>query len=452
MSGNNGVAPGAGEASAPMTFDRMVNGEASVEETVDEKDSSQADDAEDVSEESEPDGSGEVATEEGDGGSNEGSDDAEADPSEEEAESEDKEEGEEDKLAAKDLEEVTKAAKGKTVTAKLGDKEYKIPADLKFSVTKNGKTIEFSPSEIGNNLLTSQEIDQQFTKLDREKKTFERDKRDVTKLQIEYSELEDSVGLIKEAAHRGNMFEVAQATLNVFSKGDADVSKQLFEQLVDLAEKVSAMSEDQLKASVNTAQLNFSNTKLKKEKEAAERKLSLESQRTWLHRQLSSKGIDLEEYRERYQALKELDKVRVEKGQKARLNENMTFEEIANETVAWTMATRVFNKVVGAISKVDPSQKNNSDLIEAVAQLTEPSSSEKDIIDIVREVLGPSQQKKIVSKAKDSSKEVSSKNGIPAKGPVKKEATPQKAPKAKETKKDEGDGPVTFSTLINRYS
>lgn len=438
----NGGAPEAssGEATGPMTFEKMVSGDT---EVVEEKGSKVVEETEEVDGDSE----------DTDGG---GSEDSEGDSSEGDEEDtssteEKKEDPEEPSKETEELEKLSTDAKDGVKVLHKG-KAFKIPADAKITITKGDKQISFSLKEVGNNVLTKREIDQEFSRLDRDKKTFERERREITKVQIENAELEDKLSLIQEAASSGNVFDIAQATLGLFSNGDVAVSQKLFDQLVDLTEKVSGMTEEQLKAAINHSQLAFKNTKLERENKKATERLQGEENRRWLQSEISRHGIGWDEYVERYQALKELNRIRIQQGQPPRLRDDMTYQDVALETINWTLATRHYVKVVDAIKKVNPKESENNDLINVVSQLTDLSFSEKDIADIVRGVLGAPRK---ASSPKNSSMGVSSSNGkAPTKAPVKKEATPEKAPKGKEAKKDddEDEGPLTFDKIKKRYS
>lgn len=442
------TANGAGEPT-PMTFEKMINGDVT-----DASEDKKAGVDEGESEDTEGDSDSEKEESDSNGDSNsEGDSDSEIEEATEGTDDSDEGDSEETDGKktedSKDLEKVAKETTGKALVLKHAGKEFNIPEDAKFTFHKGDKQVSLSLKEIGNNILTRNEIAQEFTKLDRDKKTFDRDKREVTKLKIQHEEMEDGISLIKEAAQSKNIFDIAQATLSLFSRGDTKVADELLAGVVDLAGRVHEMNEDQLKSAVLSSQLTFQNTKLKKDQERATVKTKQQEQKNWLFKEIESKGIPWDEYVERYHALKELDKRKVSQGQAPNITDEMTYEQVAQQGIKFALATRVYNKVVSAISKVNPKEKNNNDLIDAVALLTEPNYPEKDIIDIVRGVLGIPQK---VSKPKDSSQGASL-NGN-SKEPVKKIATLKKAPAGKETKKDENkdEGPVTFDKLKSKYS
>lgn len=441
------------EESGPMTFDKMISDKAPTPEKGGEGDEeaedSTDDDAADDSDTESDDSSSDDSNEEEEGEKESAKDDSKEDDGEG-----DEDEAKEEKLEGEeDLEGASKAAKGKTVALRLGKREFQIPHDAKFSFEKDGKTIEFSLKEAGNNLLTNREIDQKFSKLNTERRSLEREQREVTKIRIDHEELEDSIGILREAAQTRDIFSIAQATLSLFSRGNVDVAKTLFDQLISTTHNVAEMTEDQLKSFIANSQVGFENTKLKREKEKASRELQRRDQKEWLFNKIKQHGIDWDEYRERYAALKEVDKKRVERGQPTRLTDNLTYEQVAEETIKFTLATRIYTKVYKQIEKIAPSRVDDSNLINAVCELTDPSFSEKDIADIVREVTKDTAKPK-VSKPKDSSKGVSKNPAKPEKAPEKKEANPKPAPKGKETRKDaeEEEGPVTFDKIVEKYS
>lgn len=445
----------AAEESGPMTFDKMISDKAPAPEKGEEADESEAEEESEVPSESDTEEDADSDSDSEGGEADE--DELEADDPKEpkKAKSEEEDDESEDEGDAS-LEEVSKAAKGKTIALKLGKKEYQVPHDAKFTFEKDGKTIEFSLKEAGNNLLTSREIDQRFSKLNTEKKALEREQREVTKIRIDHEELEDSIGILREAAQTRDIYSIAQATLSLFSRGNLDVADTLFKQLIATTENVSAMDENQLKTFIQNSQIGFENTKLKREAEKLRRESERRTQKEWLVNKLKSHGIDFDEYRERYAALKELNKDRVAKGIEPTLHDKLTYEQVAEETIRYTLATRVFTKVAGVVSKIAPKgpidDPDNLKIISAVCELTDLSFSEKDIEDIVRGALGVNAKPK-VSKPKDSSREVSKAPAKPEKAPVKKEASPKPAPKGKETRKDaeEEDGPLTFDKIIERH-
>lgn len=434
----------------PMTFDRMLleKGDEPEKESkkVDPKSEPDADGDEEGDEPS--DGETEESSEDGDDSSSEeeGESDSDADEGgDEKPEAEDAEEP-----GAEDLEAASKEAKGKTLALKLGGKDYQIPDSAKFSFEKDGKQISFSLKEAGNNLLTQREIDQQFSKLDREKKTHERRERDVTRLAMAHEDLQDKIELIKEAAAKGNMFDIAQAVLNFFAEGDQEVSTKLLTQVQGLMGTVGEMDENQLKTAIQNSQLSFNNVRLERQNKKTEAKLERSRQFEWLQKEIKSRGIEWEEYQERWTAFKALEKTRVERGLAPRLNDRMGYEDVAREVISFTLATRVYNKVTSAIRKVAPDRESDNQVVEAIAMLTEPSTSEKDLLEIVRGVLDVPDKKK-VSKPVDSSKDVPKKAAAPKTEPAKKGATPEKAPTGKEPKKTEGGAPVTYRDLIAKY-
>jgi len=445
-------------ADGPMTFGKMMaeKGEEIVQDDTkadggdndeEEADSGDADSDEESSESADEE-AGESADESGSGDDSSADDDegAEGKGKKDKA---DGEKGADDK----DLEEVAKkAVDGKTLSLKHGDKEYKIPKDAKFTFEKDGKKVDFTLDQVGNQLITRREIDQQFTKLDADKKDIARRERTIQQTRLEHDDIQDKLSLIQEAATTGDLFDIVQAALNMFSDGDTDVTNKLFEQLLKTTNSVSAMTEDELKSTLTNSQLAFKNRTLVKDKAKADAQLERQAQKEWLSSELKSKGIPWEEYTESWTALKAIEANRQKNGQSPRFHDKMTYEEVAGEVVKYTLASRFFNRVANVVGKLDSTKVGDNKLIASVCELTDPSYSEKDIQDIVRGVLGISLKKK-VSKATDSSKEVSTAPAKP-KGPEAKEAPPKKAPVATETKKndDEDEGPLTFGKLIKRYS
>ena len=442
----NGTAPeaSASEETGPMTFEKMVGGANEKVSQIEEPgDDTEADDSDDA-----PDSDGEDSSD--DTSSEESSDEGgEEEDTEEPSESEEDSEGADKPEEEPELEKAAKLAKGKTVSLKQGDKEFQISETAKFTFEKDGETITMTLKEAQNNLLTKQKIDREFSALDREKKTVERDKREVLKKQIEYAETEDSLSLLKDAAHSGDIFAISQAALGLFSKGDSDVAQKLFDQLITLTTEVSTMTEDQLKAPVTNSQLKFKNTLLERENKRNTTQVERGKQQAWVHNLAKENNIPWDEYVERYGALKEVDKRRVEQGLRPYLHDKITYEEAAKEVVKYAKATREWNRVTNLVKKVDPKAISDTKLIEQVCHLTDSTFSEKDMLDIIRGALGKSAPVKKVSKPNDSIKEVAKK--VESKTPTKKAAPPKKVPEGKETKKDEEDeGPVTFSKIIAR--
>lgn len=353
----------------------------------------------------------------------------------------------------KDLEAATReAGTGKVISLSLGDKQFKVPATAKFSFEKGGKKIDFTLDQAANNLLTKKEMDQEFSRLDLQKKETERRERSIQKKEIEFAEIEDRTALIKEAATKGDLFDIAQAVLNLFSDGDKDVTDTLLSHVSDLAKTVSGLSQEELASQVKTSQLSFKNKILTRDKEKSDSEAKRAQSLTQIQSLVSEHGIPWDEYTKNYAALKNADKKRIEMGRPPRLSPSMTLEQAAREVLVYTNEVRLADKVVGVIQKVNPSKLEDKEFCEAVYSLTDPKFSEKDIEDIVRELLGAPRKKK-VSNAETSSKEVAA-SSAKSKDPKEKAATPKRAPEGKETKKDddEEEGPTTFAKLKKRYS
>lgn len=455
------VAQGGGEGTTseegPLTFEKMiagkgeeiVQGERETNDSADDEKEQEAESGDADSNEESGKASGDESEESSGDGDSDSADDDKGDEGKGKEVKADGKEGSD----KEDLEKLEKEApEGKFVALSHGEKEYKIPEAAKFTFEKDGKKVTFSLSQVGNQLVTRQELDQQLSRLDVEKKAVERRERTIQQTSLKHAEIEDKLNLIREAAGSGDTFDILQAAVNMFTDGDAAVTQKLFEQLTGLVSQVGEMTEDELKNSIKTSQLAFKNRKLESDKAKTDKQLASTQQETWLKNFVAENGIKWDEYVQAYRTIKRIDENRIAAGKPPRMHDKLTYQEAAQEVVVRVFAERFFGRVEKLVAQVDPTSAQKNEVIASICELTDPKYSDKDILDIVRGVLGTPEKKK-VSKADTSSQGVS-KAPVKSKDPETKEATPKRAPVAKETKKDddEDEGPVTFATLKKRYN
>lgn len=452
----NGAAPAASTpGEGPMTFDKMISGKVSssakspigdpdktpppVEEEGGEEEVLEYDDGG-------SDESGETDSSDDEGGEEGSSEGETGDESGEEGE-----DSEEDGSEEAAVEELAKLdGPGKTVEAKIGDKTVKVPLSMKVDFTTKDGTVHkgLSLKEVLNNYVTSSEVSKKLTQLDTEKKSFQSEKREAQRIQLEHEEMEESLSMLREAAEGRNMFDMAQAVLHFFAKGDGNHANELFAQVKALTEQVGEWDEATLKTKINQSQLDFKNKALSRENQKKDAQLAKTKQRTYIDGLISSEKISMDEYREGWGLIKKADERRKAAGQPTIINDSMNFEQIAQKTVEFVHANKIYNRVVKVVHRLAPKRIQDGKLIETIAGLTERDFSDKDVEDIVRGVLKIPAKKKIATQPQ---KEASSSTDTPPSNRGKESTKKTEAnPKEKEKRSDGVLAPMTFDRMLGK--
>lgn len=426
----------------PMTFDKMASAPSSGKEKEVE-----------AVEETE-----EVGSEEAEGQVDDSSDkEAQVDPEEEgdsEGEGEDVEDStKEEKARAANSS--TKKAKG-PVKYELNGEIQELDPEAKFTFkSKDGKEFVLSAKQLGDNVMVRSEIDRRFSEVDKERKKvesqrvfLERDRKNVDALRARLEENEERIELIAEAIKTGSFYDVAQAALNVFSDSSTDVQATIYQQIKQFMDDLSTLDDNQIKAVITNSQLQFQNKKFSKELEKHKKRGELSQKKEWLSELIAKNDVDWPEYMERYQALKALDDNREKQGLPRRIKDSMSYEEIAQEVLSFTLNTRFYTKVVNLVHKVDKAAVEDNRLITEIMRLTDPDTSDKDMEDIIRGVLQvPAKKVSVAPKA--APKEVKAGTAPIKKAPATTKATPGKVLEGKRTE-DDDEGPMTFGKIIQR--
>ncbi len=467
------AAPAAAPAAAegPMTFEKMISGKSSngAQNPIGDpkpdapQDESEGDggELEDLEDDGQGDDDSDIAASGDDEGGPEDEGEGEK-PGKAKSQEEDLSEGKDEEADTQDLESLKTS--GKSVVAKVDGKEVKIPLNAKVDFeTKDGKKITgITIKEALNNYTTAADISRQQNSLHNEKRSFQAEKREAQKIQLEHEEMEENLSLLREAAEGRNMFNMAQAVLNIFSKGDQTIAQELFAGISALTKQVGEWDEDTLKSKINQSQLEFKTKTLEKESKKKDSQLQSVKNKEWVADLIAEHGISWTEYHEGWQYLKEADGRRKAAGIPVIIKDTMEFKDIALETIKYVKASKTYTRAATSIHRVAPKSKfpklhervGENKLIQTVVkyaedELTDPKFSDKDLDDVVRGVIKNllPQKKKLATQPR---KEAPSLNGNPpktGKGPSSTEANP----KEKE-KRREGDEPkpMTFARMLGK--
>lgn len=328
----------------------------------------------------------------------------------------------------------------KLVKAINGDTELEIPEGAKFKVAdKDGKEIEFTVKEAVNSFKTSRQIDRDLSRLDLERKALTTDKEFVKKAREDIEIIDKNINLIAQEAKKGNIMGVTQIVLNMAGGNNSEIVKQLVQQAEELTEQFAGMTPEERAAHIDRQQLLLERNALLAEKSQMTEKETRQDLKNFVHNIKDTYQMTDEDLARAFTKLE---------------SRNHRFPEeakdVAKDCANWVLAERQFDKIVSAIESVSPARKEDTALIDAIANLVETDFTQQDIADIVSGYLGTKVSASSTTR-QNSNKEVSvaaNQNGVASK----QKANPQRANGVANAGKSGGKSPIlSYKDIIAKY-
>lgn len=276
-------------------------------------------------------------------------------------------------------EEDTKEEKEEEVEAK----ETSTPEVIKVKV--NGKEEEVSIEELKSNYSGKVAYDKKFTELDKERKSFIKEK----------TEIENYVNEFRNISQSQNMVEATKFLGQITGKAPHDVVNELIDALAPEIERRYSLTEDELSLEQQKAETRYKQEQLETEKAKLEQEKSHNALQSKIEHEMSSHNIDSETWNK---AIESLD---------SRLpKDEVITPELVSEFVRFERAETTSSS---ALKNFDNGKfLDNQEVVKGLRDIAmeNPDFSEQDLIDVLSESLNTQQKQQVEEKI---SKKVSSK-------------------------------------------
>lgn len=270
---------------------------------------------------------------------------------------------------------------------KVGDSE--LPADQIVDV--NGESVPIG--DVVNSYIGQAEVQRRFTEFDKHKKQWE---QDVVK-RFEESEALTASKLKKlnELSKQGDHFGVLQVVAEFAGKDPIEFEQQMVNQALEMADKFTEMTEDELKAHWAEKKAEAARRELKRREEKDKEKESEAEREATIKKQINKMGLSEAQFAEAYGILKKDPQV-------MEVLKNLSPEDATTRVCNFYLDSAKEARVEKAVSEIAPNHPEKDKLIDLLFKYSDNDYSVEDIKEVASKYLNVSSSNATETPSKES--------------------------------------------------
>lgn len=269
----------------------------------------------------------------------------------------------------------------KSIVAKAGEKEIKIPKNAKISLKINGKVEQLPLQEVINKASGAVNLERETSNLGREKKKFEAERDSHKK---KWSDLQQNIEFINEITSEGTLEDICEFVGAQQGKEPSQVMTELLQKVEGYVTQFEGMTEREKTLYNENRKYKFAKKREAKLAEAAKRNSTMETEIADVRKELASHGLTDEDWIAEAEEIQQLIK-------SGELDEEPDAFEIVDRAVQRKSKANVINAISSVSKNLATNDKFVTKVLKAVAsaeQLTGEKFSSKELQKLVSTVVG----------------------------------------------------------------